>query len=772
MTRVLIVERPGAFRDELLHEVSQRGVEAHVRDDAMDALASIERLSPQVVLVSDDPGPPGALGLCRVLQRKLSRAQVYRIGEPSLADQLDERSVLLPRAVGAAAVAAALLDTANDNGNRVALRVWEGSIGSLELGPLLLAIQARWLTGRLVIVRPGTEREISFARGMPVHARSTVLSERTGALAVRRGLLSEPQVEQAADYAQARGIRIGVAMMELGLLDAAGVMRLLSTQLLEQLTAACNSGSTKARFVLDHSVISRYPLLRMTGMTALLHAVVVMPDNDVTSVLDELGPQPVSTEPLAPVERWLADLQLQSAVPLTGEAITCVHELRDRLREVAQQLPELDGKPLRSDAVALALLRSGVFRMRELVNPTHADLRAGVRTLSPPSLVNAAVRCAQSDFTRWPLSPITRARTPLDQAIDVSLHGSRTSELARALAVRGPEVDCDGRFGDVYSMLLGDAAAHGLLTGEPGRSASLTDLRLHLHGQLKRLDELESQHLGGLCRAHLLQTRDRIERSLALLPVPENAASGRPLQTQPRGDSPRAETQEAGHQEATASPVAPSSVAPSSVAVGRAIAVSEAGVTSGTSGTTAPGPKPSPAELSVAEAATSPALERVVPASPPPPPPPKASVARVGASAQERALLEAAEPLLEQGRWRDLRMLLAPDDTDAVSLPPVLALLYAVSLKEDQSVSNPGPGSPRRGTAESIAITVTRQLFDLPDNSAVAVMLAKRLLRRPPLDWKQKPPARVSAILVASAVLIGAMVGFLLQPSLLSLFWK
>ncbi|HTU61768.1 MAG TPA: DUF4388 domain-containing protein, partial [Polyangiales bacterium] len=259
-TRVLIVERPGPFRDELLHEMSQRGVEAHVRDDAMEALASIERLTPHVVVVSENPGPPGAVGLCRVLQRKLSHAQVYRMGEPSLGDQLEERSLLLPRTGGASAVVAAILDKdkANDNANGVAPRAYEGAVGSLELGPLLIAIEARWLTGRLTLTRPGTEREIVFVRGQPVFARSSVLGDRLGAIAVRRNVVSEAQVEHAVDVARARGVRLGVAMLDLSMIDSVVLMRLLAQQLLEQLTAACNGGATHARFVIDRAVIGRY----------------------------------------------------------------------------------------------------------------------------------------------------------------------------------------------------------------------------------------------------------------------------------------------------------------------------------------------------------------------------------------------------------------------------------------------------------------------------------------------------------------------------------
>jgi hypothetical protein len=524
-TRVLIVERPGPFRDELLQEMSQRGVEAHVRDDAMEALASLERLTPHVVLVSDNPGPPGALGLCRVLQRKLSHALVYRMGDPSLGDQLEERSVLLPRSAGASAVAGAIFDKdkANDNAHAIAPRAYEGSVGSLELGPLLVAIESRWLTGRLTLTRPGTEREIVFVRGQPVYARSSVLGDRLGAIAVRRNVLTEQQVEHAVDVARARGVRLGVAMLDLSMLDAVALMRLLATQLLEQLTAACNGGATNARFVSDRGVISRYPLQRMASMTALLHAAAQMTDADLATVLDELSEQALETQAQGSVERFLSDLHLSEAVPLSGTTIDSVRTLRARLRAA---LPAKSTDRLEHpDVIALSLLRSGAFRMHQLQNPTHADVPAGVRSLTPPSLVNAAVRCAHSDLSHWPLSEIARARTPLEQAVDVSLHGKRPPELARALALHGPEVDCDERFRDVYELLLRDP---DLLTADAWSSAPVSEVRLRCHAQLKQVDALEADNLGGLCRAQLLQTRERIERVLALLPAPDSSASRAP----------------------------------------------------------------------------------------------------------------------------------------------------------------------------------------------------------------------------------------------------
>jgi len=133
--------------------------------------------------------------------------------------------------------------------------------------------------------------------------------------------------------------------------------------------------------------------------------------------------------------------------------------------------------------------------------------------------------------------------------------------------------------------------------------------------------------------------------------------------------------------------------------------------------------------------------------------------------------LSAAEPLFTQSRWGELRQLLTSKGGDPGKLAPTLALLYAIALKEDTSLSA-DEGQKPLAHAESIGMSVLSRLFGLPENSVAVVLITKRLLRRRPLDWKQKPPARISLMLAFSALLLGALVGFLLHPKLLGLFWK
>jgi hypothetical protein len=700
-TSVLIVERPGQFRDGLLREVTAQGAEAHVRDDGMEALASLERLKPNIVLVSDDPGPPGALSLCRLMRRKLREASVYRLGEPSLADIIDERSMLLPRAVGAPAIAHALLNRAT---TWTTHRAWSAPLGSLELGPLLIAIGTRWLTGRLLLTRPGTEREISFVRGVPVHARSTVLSERVGAIGIRRGLFNETQLEQALDLAHARGLRLGEALLELGALDAPRLFGVLSAQLVEQLAAACNAGASQARFMLDQTQALRGSLLRLSPMTALLHAVQQTPIEDVERVLDELAERTLVGQVLPRVvEQWLSDLQLPGAAQLAQAG--SVRALRTSVRE---GLPAND-VPLRvaPDVVTLTLLRSGAFSMTGRTSLVPNDLRAGIRTLSPPSIASAVVRCAHSSFEDWGVSAFVQARTPLEQGIDEYLHGKRPPLAARAAALLGPEADFDEAHAEVYALYLRTGGDPRPFMGFPAAGGgTLVELRARCHELQKRLAVLEAEHTAPIARAQIVQTRAHIERVLANLP-------SLPAQAELGGGRPIMDVRDQR----------PVSSAPPSQ---RASVRSEIA---------------------------------------------RSSQRPLAAEQIEPALLAVVEPLVEQGNWQELRALIAGRFDDSRQLPPGVALLYAIALKEAPLSADEQAEKPAEH-AETLGIRAVSQLLVVPEPSALAVVIGKRVLRQRPHDWNQKPPVRVSALLVIVALLTGALAGLLLHPNLLGLLGK
>jgi hypothetical protein len=166
-------------------------------------------------------------------------------------------------------------------------------------------------------------------------------------------------------------------------------------------------------------------------------------------------------------------------------------------------------------------------------------------------------------------------------------------------------------------------------------------------------------------------------------------------------------------------------------------------------------------------------------AAPPPPSaaPPRPSANPQGARAQvlpkplDPKLLAAVEPLLHQGNWRELRKLLATESADPRGLPPALSLLYAIALKEDtHPIGAESEAKPAQ--SDALGIRAMSQLLAVPEQSVMAMVIGKRALRRRPLDWNQKPPTRVSLLLVTAALLAGAFIGLLFHPSLLGLFWK
>jgi hypothetical protein len=63
-------------------------------------------------------------------------------------------------------------------------------------------------------------------------------------------------------------------------------------------------------------------------------------------------------------------------------------------------------------------------------------------------------------------------------------------------------------------------------------------------------------------------------------------------------------------------------------------------------------------------------------------------------------------------------------------------------------------------------------MLDVPAGSAAALVIAKRALRRRPIEWTRKASGRASVMFVLFALLCGAGVGLLLSPQLMTLFLK
>ncbi len=127
-------------------------------------------------------------------------------------------------------------------------------------------------------------------------------------------------------------------------------------------------------------------------------------------------------------------------------------------------------------------------------------------------------------------------------------------------------------------------------------------------------------------------------------------------------------------------------------------------------------------------------------------------------SANEGPPLETIEHLLDQGQWQTLHELLGPS-ARASELSPHLALVFALAHSE----THPEDASH----SVELAIQSAARAHGLPESSAVVRVIAKRLLRKSPTNWRARPapPTKISIILVLLALTLGGGGGFWLSTT-------
>lgn len=131
--------------------------------------------------------------------------------------------------------------------------------------------------------------------------------------------------------------------------------------------------------------------------------------------------------------------------------------------------------------------------------------------------------------------------------------------------------------------------------------------------------------------------------------------------------------------------------------------------------------------------------------------------------------LEAIEPAISAGDWASIVKQLGTDD-EAGRLPPNLGLLYALARKEAEH----DDATAKRGSElTQLAIRCMAGMFGVPEQSPIALVLAKRLLRKNPVSWQQRPapPAKVSVLFIALAIAIGSGVGWAISQGYVRFHW-
>ena len=686
---VMVVERPGAFRDALIHALAARGARTDTRDDAMEALAIVRELSPNVVLVSDQTGPPDPQSVCRVLQRKLGNAAVYRLGEPDFDDPLAKGARVLPRLADPDAVAAAVLD-ASSNAHVASNAIeWDTLLDVWQVPGVLLALHERRSTGYLLLQGTHVEREIAFVRGFPVAARGNALDERLGAVLLRAGAIAEPALLRARDTARTHKLRLGEALLADESIDPIGLYRGLALQLRDQLIGACEGGAAQARFLPQPELAHTAPLLPWHPL-AIAYEVArrVPPEARETGLARLAGETLARGAHAGAADAWLRALGVPDLDPVlarAGDARGLVEALRGALAKPAEGETALE-----PSALVLALIWARRIEPRiASARPPSPSIPAGMPV--PPGGWLRALGELRPVQLPAPMRPIAEAASDLERSVDAYLLREREQPLARRRALEGPLADIAGETPDLVRQWCRDleSAARG------DTRANAAALRAALEGATPA----DADPLAARCRRALL--RRRLEQIT-------------PADTRPERASDR------------------SSMSPSRDS------------------------RPAPRRTGTSRAA------------PPPPPPPRSPAPEAPPPDDDQALFEEAEPLLHQGNWSGVVALLARD-ADAPSLSPRLNLLYAIALKEAHGSAERGK---QNADADLVGMRAVSALLRVPAESPTALIVGKRVLRKRPIEWQNSPPRRVSLLLIAVALLVGAAVGVLFNQRLIDLIWK
>lgn len=140
-------------------------------------------------------------------------------------------------------------------------------------------------------------------------------------------------------------------------------------------------------------------------------------------------------------------------------------------------------------------------------------------------------------------------------------------------------------------------------------------------------------------------------------------------------------------------------------------------------------------------------LQAVQPSEPP------ATEPRVVTNTDPRML--ELEPLIAASDWASVIKQLGPAES-AGRLPPNLGIIYAVACKEMENAP------AEQIDLNEVAIRCAAGLFGVEPDSPIALLLAKRLLRKNPVNWKKRPAPRpmISFIIIIVALVLGGLFGW------------
>ena len=135
--------------------------------------------------------------------------------------------------------------------------------------------------------------------------------------------------------------------------------------------------------------------------------------------------------------------------------------------------------------------------------------------------------------------------------------------------------------------------------------------------------------------------------------------------------------------------------------------------------------------------------------------PPRSEATALPATAAQDPRAAEIERLVQRGDWRTLEKLLH-GESGVLELPPAWQVLWAIAAKES--------GATRPGlSADAMAIVGVAALLGVPRDSASAMVLGKRLIRRRTMSQRPAPRPVISWLIVIVGLALGAALGFVLS---------
>ncbi|MBK6690263.1 MAG: DUF4388 domain-containing protein [Deltaproteobacteria bacterium] len=110
-----------------------------------------------------------------------------------------------------------------------------GLLEPARFAKVLFQCWSKSTTGALIVARDHETLTVHFEKGAPIHVESSVPGDPLGRALVMRGRITEAQYADGAKRAIERGIRLGLALVELGLFSKEELGRELGTSAREQI---------------------------------------------------------------------------------------------------------------------------------------------------------------------------------------------------------------------------------------------------------------------------------------------------------------------------------------------------------------------------------------------------------------------------------------------------------------------------------------------------------------------------------------------------------